>query len=79
VARIETAQRHARRVGHPGFVACQPMWGLAVPDREALQRLSQPLPTIPIIGASRPEQLRESVRACSLRLGAEELAALRAA
>jgi aryl-alcohol dehydrogenase-like predicted oxidoreductase len=26
--------------------------------------------------ASRPEQLRESVRACSLRLDAEELAAL---
>jgi aryl-alcohol dehydrogenase-like predicted oxidoreductase len=161
VARIEAAQRHARRVGHPGFVACQPMWGLAVPDPEAVARLSpggyyedgyralheagltmipysgqsrgfftklaergaeglgadvaalylseanrrklpviqsiaarhratinevvlsyllsQPHPTIPIIGASRPEQLRESVRACSLRLGAEELAALRGA
>jgi aryl-alcohol dehydrogenase-like predicted oxidoreductase len=159
VARIEEAQRYARGIGHPGFVACQPMWGLAEPDPEAMQRFSpggyyedgyrplheagltmipysgqsrgfftklaergaeglgpdvaalyageanrrklpviqsiasrhratvnevvlayllcQPLLTIPIIGASRPEQLRESVRACSLRLGPEELAALR--
>jgi aryl-alcohol dehydrogenase-like predicted oxidoreductase len=158
VARIEEAQRHARSLGHPGFVACQPMWGLAVPDRAAMARLSpggyyedgyralheagmtmipysgqsrgfftklaergaeglgpdlaalylcdvnrrklpvirsiaarhratinevvlayllsQPRLTIPIIGASRPEQLRESVRACSLRLDTEELAAL---
>lgn len=161
VARIEAAQRYARSVGHPGFAACQPMWGLAVPDREAMQRfspggyyedgyralheagmamipysgqsrgffsklaerggeglgpdvaalylsdanrrklpviervaarhgasindvvlaylLSQELPTIPIIGASRPEQLRQSVRACSLRLDAQELLELRAA
>jgi len=161
VERIEAAQRHARRIGHPGFSACQPMWGLAVPDRAAMQRfspggyyedgyralhergmpmipysaqsrgfftklaehggeglgddvaalylsdtnrrklpviqrvaarhgasindvvlaylLSQPLPTIPIIGASRPEQVEQSVRACSLQLDARELEELRAA
>jgi aryl-alcohol dehydrogenase-like predicted oxidoreductase len=161
VARIEAAQRHAQGVGHPGFAACQPMWGLAVPDRAAMQRyspggyyedgyralheaglpmvpysaqsrgfftklalgggeglgddvaalylsdanrrklpvieriaarhaastndvvlaylLSQPLPTFPIVGASRPEQVRQSVRACSLRLDQAELAELRAA
>lgn len=161
VARIEAAQRHARSRGHAGFAACQPMWGLAVPDRAAMQRyspggyyedgyralhqagmamipysgqsrgffsklaaggdsglaadvaalylsdanrrklpviekvaarhgrsindvvlaylLSQPLPTLPIVGASRPEQVEQSVRACSLRLDAKELEALRAA
>jgi aryl-alcohol dehydrogenase-like predicted oxidoreductase len=161
VARIGAAQAYARRLGHPGFAACQPMWGLAVPDREAVQRyapggyyedgyralheggmpmipysgqsrgfftrlaergekalapdvaalylsdanrrklpvirliaarhgatinqvvlaylLSQPLPTIPIIGASRPEQVEESVGACSLRLAPGELEELRRA
>jgi len=161
VARIEAAQRYTRGIAHAGFVACQPMWGLAVPDRTAMQRyapggyyedgyralheagmamipysgqsrgffsklaarggsglgddvaalylsdanrrklpviesiaarhgasindvvlaylLSQPLPTLPIIGASRPEQVKQSVRACSLRLDARELRDLRAA
>src|SRR5262245_50459331 len=161
VSRIRSAQEYARRIGHPGFAACQPMWGLAVPDREAMQRyspggyyedgyralheggvvmipysgqrrgfftklaergeqglapdvaalylsdanrrklpvirsvaarhratvnevvlaylLSQELPTIPIIGASRPDQVAESVRACRLRLAPEELDELRRA
>jgi aryl-alcohol dehydrogenase-like predicted oxidoreductase len=156
-ARIAEAQAHAARIGHTGFVAVQPMWGLADPDRDALQRyapggyyedgyralhadgltmipysgqsrgffsklatgapvpddiavlfqsernqrklpvimeiaerhgaginevvlaylLSQPMPTVPIIGCSRPEQLSESVQACAVRLDANELAALR--
>lgn len=161
VARIEAAQRHAKSLGHAGFAACQPMWGLAVPDRAAMQRyspggyyedgyralheagmpmvpysaqsrgfftklaarggeglgddvaalylsdanrrklpaieriaarhaasindvvlsylLSQELPTFPIIGASSADQLEESVRACALRLDAQELRELRAA
>jgi aryl-alcohol dehydrogenase-like predicted oxidoreductase len=159
VPRIEAAQAHARRIAHPGFVACQPMWGLAVPDAAhrmpprgyyedgyadlhaagltmipysaqsrgfftklaaggekslaediaarylndanrrklpVLERiaarhratlnevvlaylLSQPLPTIPIIGCSTPEQLRESVRACAVALAPAELAELRSA
>lgn len=161
VARIKEAQRYAAGLGHPGFVACQPMWGLAVPDREAMQRFapggyyedgyhelhaagmpmipysgqsrgvfsklaerreaaitedvkalyctdanrrklvvlrelakrhgtsinavvlaylcSQPLTTIPIIGASSARQLQESIAAAALRLDAAELAALRAA
>jgi aryl-alcohol dehydrogenase-like predicted oxidoreductase len=37
VARIEEAQRYAASIGHEGFVACQPMWGLAEPDRTAMQ------------------------------------------
>jgi aryl-alcohol dehydrogenase-like predicted oxidoreductase len=41
--------------------------------------LSQPLPTLPIVGASRPEQVEQSVRACALRLDPGELEALRAA
>lgn len=159
VERIEAAQAYARSIGHSGFVACQPMWGLAEPDREAMQMyspggyyedgyqalhnggltmipysgqsrgfftklagqgeaaladdlralylndanrrrlpvveriaaergisinqvvlaylLSQPALTIPIIGASRPEQLQDSVRACDVQLSADELAALR--
>lgn len=158
VERIREAQRHAAGIGHAGFVACQPMWGLAEPDREAMQRyapggyyedgyrelhaaglpmipysgqsrgvftklaegredaigddvkalyctdtnrrklavvrelaqrhgvsintvvlaylLNQPLPTIPIIGASSVAQLRESIAACALRLDAAELALL---
>lgn len=161
VARIQEAQRYAAGLGHPGFVACQPMWGLAVPDREAMQRFapggyyedgyhelhaagmpmipysgqsrgvfsklaerreaaitedvkalyctdtnrrklvvlrelaqrhgtsinavvlaylcSQPLTTIPIIGASSARQLQESIAAAALRLDAAELAALRTA
>lgn len=159
VERIEAAQAYARSIGHSGFVACQPMWGLAEPDREAMQMyspggyyedgyqalhnggltmipysgqsrgfftklagqgeaaladdlralylndanrrrlpvveriaaergisinqvvlaylLSQPALTIPIIGASRPEQLQDSVQACAVQLTADELAALR--
>jgi len=37
VARIEEAQRYAASLGHSGFVAVQPMWGLAEPDRQAMQ------------------------------------------
>jgi len=159
VARIQAAQRYAASVGHEGFVACQPMWGLAEPDRAAMQQFapggyyedgyralheagltmipysgqsrgiftrlaggqeesiaadvkalylsdtnrhklgalrelalkhnatvnavvlayltSQPLPTIPIIGASSPAQLRESVGSCALTLSVDELDALR--
>ncbi len=159
VERIQEAQRYAASVGHAGFVACQPMWGLAVPDREAMMRYapggyyedgyqalhaagmpmipysgqsrgvfskldagredtigddvralyvsavnrrklpvlrelaarhgvpvsvvvlaylcSQPLLTVPIIGASSVEQLRESLGAAAVQLSGEELAALR--
>ena len=40
---------------------------------------SQPHQTVPIIGASRPEQLEESVKAVKIKLSAEELATLRGA
>lgn len=36
-ARIRQAQAYAAKRGHQGFVACQPMWGLAEPDRTAMQ------------------------------------------
>lgn len=36
VARILEAQQYATSLGHKGFVACQPMWGLAEPDRTAM-------------------------------------------
>lgn len=39
-ARIRKAQAHAAKLGHPGFVACQPMWGLAEPDRKAMQNFA---------------------------------------
>ncbi len=39
--------------------------------------LSQPHQTIPIFGASSPEQISDSVKAASLKLTAEELAQLR--
>jgi aryl-alcohol dehydrogenase-like predicted oxidoreductase len=39
---------------------------------------SQPLQTVPIIGASRPEQLEDSVKAADLKLTPDELARLRA-
>jgi aryl-alcohol dehydrogenase-like predicted oxidoreductase len=161
VERIEAAQAYARSRGHGGFVACQPLWGLAEPDRQAMQQycpggyyedgyqalhragltmipysgqsrgfftklaaagegalpddlaalylndanrrrlpvveriagargvsinqvvlaylLSQPALTIPIIGASRGEQLLDSVRAADVTLSADELQALRQA
>lgn len=34
VPRIEAAQAYAASIGHGGFSACQPMWGLAEPNRE---------------------------------------------
>tara|TARA_R110002094_G_scaffold25515_10_gene37792 strand:- start:1769 stop:2758 length:990 start_codon:yes stop_codon:yes gene_type:complete len=156
--RIQEAQNYARSIGHAGFVACQPMWGLAEPDREAMQMyspggyyddgyhalhgeglsmipyssqsrgffyklatggedslpdnlralylndanrnrlpvlqrlaqarglsinqialaylLSQPHTTVPIIGASRPEQLADSDGACRVSLSQAELDAL---
>jgi len=33
-ARIEEAQAYAASIGHPGFAAVQPFWGLAVPNPE---------------------------------------------
>ena len=36
VARIREARQYAASQGHTGFVACQPMWGLAEPDRTAM-------------------------------------------
>jgi aryl-alcohol dehydrogenase-like predicted oxidoreductase len=159
--RLIDAQQYARSIGHEGFVACQPFWGLAAPNREvaavsgygpyyedgfaeihaagmtmipysaqsrgfftklaaggelglpddlkgmylndvnrkrfaALRNLaerhaasvndvalaymtSQPLPTIPIIGASKPEQIADTVRATTLSLSSEELRWLTAA
>ncbi len=158
--RIFEAQAYAKSVGHTGFAAVQPFWGLAEPNPEGaaaqgyglyydnglravhqagltmipysgqsrgffsklvagepelredmkamylndanrerfavVQRLAakhrvginevvlayligQPLQTIPIVGASRPEQLDESVKAVALKLTLDELAELRAA
>jgi aryl-alcohol dehydrogenase-like predicted oxidoreductase len=36
VNRIRQAQSYATRLGHRGFAACQPMWGLAEPNRAAM-------------------------------------------
>lgn len=159
--RILEAQNYAKSVGHRGFVAVQPFWGLARPNPEgaaaqgyghyydagfaAVQEaglavvpyagqsrgyftkvdsegegalrddlkamylndtnrarlkvvqaiakqhgvtinevvlaylVSQPRQTIPIIGASRPEQLEDSVKAVDLKLTSDELEALQAA
>ncbi|MEQ9464062.1 MAG: aldo/keto reductase [Haliea sp.] len=38
--RIREAQAYARSIGHGGFAACQPMWGLAEPDRASMQMYS---------------------------------------
>jgi len=158
--RIVEAQAYAASLGHEGFVAVQPFWGLAKPNAEgaaaagygyyyedgfqaihesglpmvpysgqsrgyftkvaaggeeslrddlkamylndanrtrlkAVQAVakrhgatvnevavaylvSQPLQTIPIIGASKPEQLVESVKAVDLKLSPAELTELRA-
>ncbi len=157
--RIAEAQAYAKSIGHRGFVAVQPFWGLAVPNAEGaaaqgyglyyedglrpvheagltmvpyagqsrgffsklaqgearlrddlkamylndanrarlkvVQRLAakhgvsineivlaylicQPHQTIPIIGASQTEQIADSVKAVGVKLGAEELAELRA-
>jgi aryl-alcohol dehydrogenase-like predicted oxidoreductase len=159
VARIREAQAYCASLGHSGFSACQPLWGLAQPDRATLTSfypvgyyedgyrelhaqgltmipysaqcrgffsklargeeagmqqdiaalylsdanrrklpllqqlalhhgvslnsvvlaylLCQPLPTLPIIGASSIAQLQESVAACDLQLGEDELQQLR--
>jgi aryl-alcohol dehydrogenase-like predicted oxidoreductase len=158
--RVSEAQDYAASIGHQGFAAIQPFWGLAVPNPEgaaaqgygiyyddalrrvhasgvtaipyagqsrgffsklaadgeaglredlkamylndanrarlkAVQRvadrhecglnevvlaylINQPHPTIPIIGASRPEQLVESAKAVTLKLAPNELAELEA-
>lgn len=158
--RIREANAYAASIGHQGFVACQPFWGLAVPNREnaaqqgyqcyyedgfqslhadgmpmipysaqsggyftkrasggidavpeglrtrhdhpandarlkAVQAVaskrgvsinevvlayltSQPHQTIPIFGGSRPEQIRDTVKAVDLKLDAEELRQLQA-
>lgn len=158
--RILEAQEYARSIKHEGFVAIQPFWGLAVPNREAAAQqgyayyyedgfqalhaggltmvpyagqsngffsklaqsgeaalseslaakylndanrarltvvkaiaqargaginevvlaylLCQPNQTIPIIGASRPEQLRDSVKAVNVKLSSDELRKLAA-
>jgi aryl-alcohol dehydrogenase-like predicted oxidoreductase len=39
-ARIREAQAHAASRGHDGFVACQPMWGLAATDPQAVAQWS---------------------------------------
>jgi aryl-alcohol dehydrogenase-like predicted oxidoreductase len=39
-ARIAEAAAYAASIGHAGFVACQPMWGLAVPDPAAQARFA---------------------------------------
>jgi aryl-alcohol dehydrogenase-like predicted oxidoreductase len=160
VARINAAQSYAKSIGHDGFVAIQPFWGLAVPNRDAAMAqgygpyyddgyapvhasglpmipysgqsrgfftklasggeknlpehlaamylnetnrkrakavevlaarrgvavneivlaylLSQPLPTLPIIGASSPRQISESLKAADIKLTAAELEQLRA-
>lgn len=36
-ARIREAQAYAKSIGHAGFVAIQPFWGLAVPNAQAAQ------------------------------------------
>lgn len=159
-ARIAEAQAYARGIGHGGFAACQPFWGLAAPNREvaavsgygpyyedgfqplhaggltmvpysaqsrgfftklkalgedglpddlkamylndanrkrftALQEVaknrgaslndialaymtSQPLLTLPIIGASKPEQIEESIAASAISLSTDQLQRLRA-
>jgi aryl-alcohol dehydrogenase-like predicted oxidoreductase len=157
--RIEEAQAYAASIGHKGFSAVEPFWGLAVPNPEGaaaqgygyyyedgfrklhqnglpmipyagqsrgfftklaegeaglrddvkamylndanrarlkiVQRLAakhgvsineivlaylvcQPSQTIPIIGASRPDQLEESVKAVTVKLSSEELSELAA-
>lgn len=158
--RLSEAQAYAKGIGHEGFAACQPFWGLAAPNRDvapaagygayyedgfaplhaagltmipysaqsrgfftklkalgedgladdlkalyvndtnrhrlaALEQVanargaslndvalaymtSQPHLTIPIIGASRPEQIAESAAATAISLTAGELDLLRA-
>lgn len=66
-ARIEQAQAYARSIGHQGFAAVQPFWGLATPNAEGaaaagygfyyedgLQSVhSNDLPMVPYSGQSR--------------------------
>jgi len=52
--------------------------GVSINEVVVAYLTSQPLQTIPIIGASKPEQLVESVKAVKLKLSATELTELRA-
>lgn len=38
VERIKEAQRYAQTINHSGFIACQPLWGLAEPNRQVTQQ-----------------------------------------
>jgi aryl-alcohol dehydrogenase-like predicted oxidoreductase len=52
--------------------------GVSINEVVLAYLLNQPYQTIPIIGASRPEQIEESVKAVALKLTPEELSQLRA-
>jgi aryl-alcohol dehydrogenase-like predicted oxidoreductase len=51
--------------------------GVSINEVVLAYLVSQPHQTIPIFGSKSPEQMRESIRAASLKLTAEELAQLR--
>ena len=75
VAALFDNERNRRKL--PAIEAIAARHGCGVSEVVLAYLLSQPLKTIPIIGCSRPEQLRESIGACAVRLDAGELAALR--
>ena len=65
-ARLKAAQAVAQR------------HGVSVTEVVVAYLVSQPNQTIPIIGASKPEQLDESLKAVDLKLSSAELEELRA-
>jgi aryl-alcohol dehydrogenase-like predicted oxidoreductase len=72
--------RYDHEANKPRLAAAQALakkHGVSVNEIALAYLLNQPHPTIPIIGASRPEQLDESVKAVKVKLSTDELAQLR--
>lgn len=73
--------RYANPINEARFKAVQALsekHGVSINEIVLSYLLSQPNQTIPIFGASSPEQITETVKAADLKLTAEELAQLRA-
>lgn len=77
----QLAARYANPVNDRRFAAAKALadkMGVSINEVVLAYLLNQPSQTIPVFGASSPEQVAESVKAASLTLTADELAALRA-
>lgn len=78
----QLAARYANPLNEKRFAAAKAIaasHGVSINEVVLGYLLNQPNQTVPVFGASSPEQVADSVKAAKLALGADELAQLRAA